>query len=153
MEHSRSSGTSPTNGGSEPEMKSEEGNGGEIHTGDEVVLTGRRCTHIEYCPKHYSDLMHALLERNLHEFLSGSAEEMVEKLEAGREMRDLMQAQSSPVLPCRCSDRKLLLNRTAAPSAHFTTSSITSLITWRGNTLGVTDGRTRRSHGTRRSAG
>ena len=52
--------------------------------GDVVVLTARRCTHIEYCPKHYSDLMHALLERNLHEFLSGSAEEMVEKLEAGK---------------------------------------------------------------------
>tara|TARA_R110002126_G_scaffold55928_6_gene149896 strand:+ start:873 stop:1193 length:321 start_codon:yes stop_codon:yes gene_type:complete len=42
------------------------------------------CTQIQYCPQHYHDLMNALLDRSLHEFLSASSEEMVDKLEAGR---------------------------------------------------------------------
>lgn len=51
---------------------------------DDVIVEEINCTQIEYCPDHYGELQKALLDRNLHDYISGSAEEMVSKLERGK---------------------------------------------------------------------
>ncbi|HUW44652.1 MAG TPA: hypothetical protein VMW50_02540 [Dehalococcoidia bacterium] len=50
---------------------------------EDRILMGDQCTQIEYCEPHYGELMNALFDRRLGEFISKDADEMVHKLENG----------------------------------------------------------------------
>lgn len=49
----------------------------------EVVLENTQATQIEYCGEHYSDLMTALLDRQLTADMATSSEQLRNKLEKG----------------------------------------------------------------------
>lgn len=48
---------------------------------DEVVLQETQATHVEYCGEHYGELLQALLDRQLGSEISGTEEELRDKLE------------------------------------------------------------------------
>lgn len=48
-----------------------------------LMVEGVQATQVEYCGKHYSELITALLERQLEDDISNSQEELRDKLEHG----------------------------------------------------------------------